>query len=204
LLPHWHGKGSAGCGGQQFGLGATAKRAWAAQKSRKVTIPFCSALVRPCQGTVSPSGSAKTGKTWTSQGVFRGGLRTVRAEEHPGEQGRETRQPGSSQGYLAEGHEWKQEAPSWVSGKALLPGAGCTGSVLGGVKPQLDTALSSLVWPGADPVRSKETTLNASRGPVQPELSCVAVIYIFICLRSTRLLSPIYKLLFSLTFSIFH
>lgn len=48
-------------------------------------------------------------------------------------------------------------------------------------------------WPSPE----QETTLETSRGPVQPELSCVPMIYIFICLRSAHLLSPTYKLLFS-------
>lgn len=77
------GRGKLGLGPQQRGPAA----AWAALKSSKVTVPLCSALVRPHQGAVSPFGSARTGKTWTSRGEFRGGPRTVRAEEYPREQG---------------------------------------------------------------------------------------------------------------------
>lgn len=77
-------------GGSKLGLGPQQRgpaAAWAAQKSRRVTVPLCSALIRPLQGTVSPFGSSRTGKMWTNQGEFRGGPGMVRAEECHGEQG---------------------------------------------------------------------------------------------------------------------
>lgn len=77
------GRSKLGLGPQQRGSAA----AWAAQKSSKVTIALCSALVRPHQGTVSHFGSTRTGKTWTSRAEFRGGPRMVRAEEYLREQG---------------------------------------------------------------------------------------------------------------------
>lgn len=152
--------------------------AWVAQKLRKVMIPFCSELVRPHQCPVFPFGSSMTGKI-CSQGEFWGGPRTVRAEEHLREQGllslgraqwlrapipgevAEDMQLGPSLGYTMERHE-----TMYISGNERLrvvyqeklpclgqaARAGCADSILERVKPQLDIALSSLVWPAPGPV----------------------------------------------------
>lgn len=62
-----------GCGWQQAGLGPQQRgpaAGRAAQKSRKVTIPLCSALVRPLQGTLRPllglPGQKRHGLAWAS------------------------------------------------------------------------------------------------------------------------------------------
>lgn len=163
-------------GPQQRGPAA----AWVVQKLRKV-IPFCSELIRPHQCPVSRFGSSVTGKI-CSQGEFREGPGTVRAEEHLREQGllspgraqwlpapicgkvTEDMQLGPSQGCTVGGRKTIH-----ISGKERLrvvyqeklpylgqvARAGCAGSILELVKPQLDTALSSLVWPGPGPVLSR-------------------------------------------------
>lgn len=187
-------------GGSKLGLGPQQRgpaAAWAAQKSRKVTIPLCSALIRPHQGTVPPFGSAQ--KLQAREGPraaacthpWRGCWDQVAwlfAGVHDGRARDKT-------------HKWKPESQSWISGKTSLPGAGCQGRLCR-LRPGRCQAPSGYSpeqpglawgWPSPEP----DTVLETSWGAVQPELSCVPMIYVFICLSSAHLLSPIYRLLFS-------